>query len=308
MLRQNDWQLDRAADLRTDDAWLHAQMDNHSLVAPVWRGLNLFSALAPPEPVLIPVSQRLSNPLFLGVRADQVALFAANIVAETEELALAAVGLDRSVARFIHLRSYSGRLLPIERSTLFYARSLALWHEETKYCARCGTRLQSESGGHVLGCPNPACGAKHFPRSDPATIMLVHQHDRCLLGRQSEWPEGMYSTLAGFAEIGETLEEAVRREVREESGIIVENICYFGSQPWPFPRSLMLGFFAEAITNEIVCGAELEDARWFSRGEAESILERLGQRFPHLDTIARRLIRHWVAEQGVSRETPNVKT
>ncbi len=115
--------------------------------------------------------------------------------------------------------------------------------------------------------------------------------------------EGIYSTLAGFAEVGETLEEAVRREVKEESGIIVENIHYFGSQPWPFPRSLMLGFFAEAITNDIVCGAELEDVRWFSRTEAECILERLGQRFPHLDTIARRLIRHWVAEEEVLHET-----
>ena len=147
-----------------------------------------------------------------------------------------------------------------------------------------------------MGCTNPECATKHFPRTDPATIMLVHSGDLCLLGRQASWPEGMYSTLAGFVEPGEKLEEAVFREVKEESGVVVKNIRYFGSQPWPFPQSLMLGFFAEAETKEITRGAELQDVRWFHVSEAKEILERLAGRFPHLDTIARRLIRHWVEE------------
>ena len=133
-----------------------------------------------------------------------------------------------------------------------------------------------------MGCTNPECQTKHFPRTDPATIMLVHSGDRCLLGRQASWPEGMYSTLAGFVEPGEKLEEAVFREVKEESGILVKNIRYFGAQPWPFPQSLMLGFFAEAETQEITRGIELEDVRWFDLTETQELLGRLESRFPHL--------------------------
>lgn len=130
--------------------------------------------------------------------------------------------------------------------------------------------------------------------------MLVHSADRCLLGRQVSWPAGIYSALAGFVEPGERLEEAVYREVKEESGIEVKNIRYFGSQPWPFPQSLMLGFFAEAETKEIIRGAEMDDVRWFNLAEAKEILRRLEGRFPHLDTIARRLIRHWIETSALT--------
>ena len=153
----------------------------------------------------------------------------------------------------------------------------------------------------MMACTNPSCATKHFPRTDPATIMLVYDGDHCLLGRQPSWPEGMYSTLAGFVEPGESLEEAVFREVKEESGVEVKNIQYFASQPWPFPQSLMLGFFAEAVTKEITRGAELEDVRWFHVSEAREILRKLAGRFPHLDTIARRLIRHWVDSKTEER-------
>ena len=128
-------------------------------------------------------------------------------------------------------------------------------------------------------------------------IMLVHRPGFCLLGRQPSWPEGVYSTLAGFVEAGESAEQAVVREVKEESGIEIRNLRYFRSQPWPFPQSLMLGFFAEAITTEIVVGSELADVRWFSIEETRKMLARLSTRFPHLDTIARRLIRTWLEEQ-----------
>jgi NAD+ diphosphatase len=185
-------------------------------------------------------------------------------------------------------------LTPQDRAVLFYSRSMIHWHHEQKCCGRCGASTQPEEGGHVMACTNPQCAAKHFPRSDPATIMLVHNGENCLLGRQAAWPPGVYSTLAGFVEPGETLEEAVVREVKEESGVEVKNIRYFGSQPWPFPQSLMLGFFAEAITEEIKCGSELEDVRWFTISEARALMVKLSTRFPHLDTIAKRLIRHWV--------------
>ena len=230
----------------------------------------------------------------------------------TEEGALAYLALDSNQTRFIPLRQFDGPLSAEDRSLLFYSRSLTHWQREQRFCNRCGSPTVAEEAGHVMACTNPACATKHFPRTDPATIMLVHDGDRCLLGRQSSWPEGMYSTLAGFVEPGESLEEAVFREVKEESGIEVKNIHYFGSQPWPFPQSLMLGFVAEAATREITRGAELEDVRWFDVSEARNLVRKLAGRFPHLDTIARRLIRHWVSGKGKGgrpdikmREHPN---
>jgi NAD+ diphosphatase len=297
MQDSESWDLDRIAHLRSDSSWLKAQLANHALLVAVWRGLNLFTTANPPAPLFLPANPEVASPLFLGIREhDQAAFFATNVNVETEDEALSALFVDPAKAHFSHLRSYTGHLSRSERNVLFYARSLGLWHEELKFCHRCSSRLQAEEAGHVLACPNASCGAKHFPRSDPATIMLVHHDDHCLLGRQPDWPQGMFSTLAGFAEVGETLEDAVRREVKEESGILVEKIRYFGSQPWPFPQSLMLGFFAEAITTDIVRGVELEDVRWFNREETARILDRLSSRYPHLDTIARRLIRHWLEE------------
>jgi NAD+ diphosphatase len=175
---------------------------------------------------------------------------------------------------------------------------LANWRSEQKFCNRCGSPTYPEEGGHVMACSSGNCAVKHFPRSDPATITLVHDGNNCLLGRQSSWPEGVYSTLAGFVEAGESVEDSVRREVREESGIVVGDVRYFGSQPWPFPRSLMLGCFAQAVTREIARGPELADVRWFDLTETREVLKRLSTRFPHLDTIARRLICSWLETKG----------
>jgi NAD+ diphosphatase len=289
--------VDRAAHRRGDVGWIHEQLSNSAHFIFVWRECNLFSVgrekrplfLEGPRPAIPP------NPIFLGIRPKGGSLFAADLSARpTEEDALTSLALANDQARFIPLRQYDGSLSTEERALLFYSRSLTHWQAEQRFCNRCGSPTSSEEAGHVMGCTNPSCAAKHFPRTDPATIMLVHNGDYCLLGRQSSWPEGMYSTLAGFVEPGESLEEAVFREVKEESGVEVQNIQYFGSQPWPFPQSLMFGFIAEAVTNEITRGAELEDVRWFHVSEAREILRKLAGRFPHLDTIARRLIRHWV--------------
>jgi NAD+ diphosphatase len=124
----------------------------------------------------------------------------------------------------------------------------------------------AREGGHVRACRNDACATMHFPRTDPAIIVLVHDGDQCLLGRQKRWPKGMYSTLAGFVEPGESMEEAVAREVEEEAGVLVQDVRYFRSQPWPYPASLMIGFTARATSRAIVLGdQELEHAAWFSR-------------------------------------------
>jgi NAD+ diphosphatase len=147
----------------------------------------------------------------------------------------------------------------------------------------------------VRRCPNPACGATHFPRTDPAVIMLVVDGERCLLGRQSQWPPGMHSTLAGFVEPGESLERAVAREVREEAGIEIDDVAYHSSQPWPFPSSLMLGFTARATTTELrVDTTELEAARWFEKDWLLAHEDDDAFRLPRRDSIARRLIEDWL--------------
>jgi NAD+ diphosphatase len=289
--------LDRAAHRRGDVEWIHKQLSNSAHFIFVWRECHLFGVSPEKRPLFLEGAGPAipPNPIFLGIRPKGGSLFAADLsVRPTEEDALTSLALTTDQARFIPLRQFDGALSAEERALLFYARSLTHWQGQQRFCNRCGSPTSPEEAGHVMGCTNPSCAAKHFPRTDPATIMLVHHGDYCLLGRQPSWPEGMYSTLAGFVEPGESLEEAVFREVKEESGVEVKNIQYFGSQPWPFPQSLMFGFIAEAATKEITRGAELEDVRWFHVFEAIEILRKLAGRFPHLDTIARRLIRHWV--------------
>jgi len=155
-----------------------------------------------------------------------------------------------------------------QASIAAYARALFAWHRRHRFCSVCGAQTMPREGGHVRVCRNESCAAQHFPRTDPAVIMLVHDGEQCLLGRQRNWPKGLYSTLAGFVEPGETIEQAVAREVREESSVEVEDVRYFKSQPWPFPASLMIGFFARARTRAIVVdGEELEDAAWFDRAQ-----------------------------------------
>ncbi len=293
--------LEREAHRRGDSEWLRHQLLDSAQFIFVWRGCSLFSVGQDKRPLSmeVPEPEKVGNSIFLGVRRLGGSLFAADLSAQQSEVdALAYLNLNTELARFIQLRQFDGLLSSEERSLLFYARALTHWHEQQKVCHRCGHPTLPEEAGHVMACTNPACATKHFPRTDPATIMLVHSEDHCLLGRQAAWPEGMYSTLAGFVEPGERLEEAVFREVKEESGIEVKNVRYFGSQPWPFPQSLMLGFFAEAETKEITLGAELEDVRWFDVLEAKDILAKLEGRFPHLDTIARRLIRHWLEQSS----------
>jgi NAD+ diphosphatase len=293
--------LEREAHRRTEIEWLSQQWTNSPQFIFLWKECNLFGVGQEKRPLLleVPEPEKLPNPIFLGTLGYGGSIFAADLSARgSEEDALRFLNLNTELARFVALRQFDGLLSSEERSLLFYARSLAHWNAEQKFCHLCGYPTLPEEAGHVMGCTNPDCAHKHFPRTDPATIMLVHADDHCLLGRQASWPEGMYSTLAGFVEPGEKLEEAVSREVKEESGIEVKNVRYFGSQPWPFPQSLMLGFFAEAQTKKITRGAELEDVRWFNVSEAKEVLERLAFRFSHLDTIARRLIRHWVEERS----------
>lgn len=198
-------------------------------------------------------------------------------------------------ARRVNLR-HAGLLLAADEAGLFaYAKGLAHWQRETRFCARCGAPLLLVSAGHRAQCTNPDCGRLHFPRTDAAVIMLVEHDGACLLGRQSGWPPHRYSTLAGFVEPGEALEDAVRREVAEESGVIVDEVRYHSSQPWPMPASLMVGFIATAVSRQIrMRDRELEDARWFTPEQIVSGIAE-GSFLPSTAlSISYQLLAHWL--------------
>lgn len=177
---------------------------------------------------------------------------------------------------------------------LAYAQAMVYWHHRHRFCSVCGHPNESTHGGHLRICTNPACGATHFPRTDPAIIVLVTHKERCLLARQPHWPPKRYSIIAGFVEPGESLEEAVTREVREESGVTLRAITYRSSQPWPFPKSLMVGFFADAADPQIHRNDhELEDVRWISREALKTALEHGDIGLPSPISISRQLISQW---------------
>ncbi|HEY2527089.1 MAG TPA: NAD(+) diphosphatase [Xanthobacteraceae bacterium] len=178
------------------------------------------------------------------------------------------------------------------------AKALLGWHARHRFCPNCGAPTEVVQAGWRRDCPS--CKAEHFPRTDPVVIMLVMADQRCVLGRSRRFAESMWSCLAGFVEPGETFEEAVRREVREETGIVCSRVSYFASQPWPFPASLMIGCYAEALSHDIVVDrGELEDARWFDRAEVAAMLARRhpqGLTIPPQVAIAHHIIRHFVEE------------
>jgi len=195
------------------------------------------------------------------------------------------------------LRAVAAQLSGEENGIVAQARALVDWHATHPFCARCGAPTEPVQGGALRRCGK--CAAEHFPRVNPVVIMLVVRGEQCLLGRQAAWPRGMYSTLAGFVETGETIEEAVRREVREESGIEVGEVAYHSSQPWPFPSSLMIGCIAEALSEDVTIDPhEIDDARWFPR---ETVLRACrGETdaselfLPPVMAIGRRLCDVWV--------------
>jgi NAD+ diphosphatase len=195
------------------------------------------------------------------------------------------------------LREAATELPAGEAALAAYAGSLLAWHRRHRFCANCGAPTEARDGGHERLCP--ACGAHHFPRTDPVVIVRVSDGaDALLLGRQARWPDGRFSLLAGYVEPGETLEEAVRREVLEESGVVLDSVSYLASQPWPFPSSLMLGFSALAARGDPVPGDdELAEVGWFERAELERAARGEGElKLSPPYSIARRLIDAWLAE------------
>ena len=194
-------------------------------------------------------------------------------------------------ASFEELRPLSPLLAGDEAGLLAYARALSIWRARQRYCGACGAATVPQRAGHCMRCSREGCAQEFFPRLDPAIIVLVTDGERALLGRQATWPAGRYSTIAGFVEPGESLEDAVAREVMEETGVPVTSARYDSSQPWPFPASVMIGFRARAHPGSPARGnGELEDARWFSREEILAGAALL----PPMHSISRRLIGTWL--------------
>jgi len=290
--------LDRASHLRKDAAWLGERLAHQSSrFVLVWRGQNLIAEYESAEPaaVFLPpeaIDAAEKDAVLLGIEGD-AAFFAIDLSAMEAPLEIVRAAPPSA---FIDLRRV-GPLLPQQHGSLLaFARGMAYWHQRHRFCGVCGSPTRSEEAGHVRRCTNQTCNAAHFPRTDPAVIMLVHEgSERCLLGRQAAWPQGMHSTLAGFVEPGESLEEAVAREVYEETRIELGSVTYHSSQPWPFPASLMLGFHAEAKTTAItVDKTELDDARWYERAWILAHQDDEHFRLPRRDSIARRLLEDWL--------------
>jgi len=290
--------LDRAAERRRDGEWVAAQRAHPAARAVVAgrEGVHVTGGEAP-RLALVPLDRTRAG----AGEAPLLGLDAAGPVfaAEADGAPLELHGLreaDGAPLELHGLREAAATLPQADGGLAAYAAAMLAWHRRHRFCANCGAPTEVQEAGHVRGCS--ACGAVHHPRTDPVVIMLVLRGDDVLLGRQPSWPAGRYSALAGFVEPGESLEEAVAREVLEESGVTVGPPRYVSSQPWPFPGSLMLGFVAPWAAGEpVVADEELEDARWFSRGELEAAVAGRGPLgLPPRLAIARRLIDGWLAE------------
>jgi NAD+ diphosphatase len=309
--------LDRAAHLRDGHGILDRATGAAARILPVWRGKPLVTGPADPDAPLSagwlaaghPVLAHAAEPpVFLGLAPGQAPRFSVDVSSWDPPEVPDTLGafLDPSEQRhpdltpdqrFAELRAAMTRLSGPEAGILATAKALLGWHATHRFCARCGTATAPAHAGWQRVCP--ACGAHHFPRTDPVVIMLVTRGDRLLLGRSPGWPPGMYSLLAGFVEPGETVEAAVRREVAEETGVRVGTVGYLVSQPWPYPASLMLGCRAKALSEDITIDpVELEAACWVTR--AEMLAAVAGQhpdiRPPRRGAIAGFLIGHWLAD------------
>ncbi|CAI8298673.1 MAG: NAD(+) diphosphatase [PS1 clade bacterium] len=300
--------LDRAGNLRRNPEWVRAQLtDDTALFVPMWQ----LSPLVLPEitkgegrdvgwlprPALADAIDDQSLIVFLGVNRRGKPLFAADVsrLSNPED-----AGPFKGMGIFEDVRNLAaaGDMPDTELAILAQAKAMLDWNLRHGFCSQCGSLTHMAEAGYKRACPN--CGAEHFPRTDPVVIMLAHHDDACLVGRQKGWPEGMFSSLAGFMEPGETIEEAVAREMQEEAGIDITSVRYLGTQPWPFPASMMIGCLAEASGRDITLDdEELEEARWISREDVRRAMNGDGPiGVPPRMAIAHQLMRAFADGEG----------
>lgn len=300
--------FDRAGLMRKNAEWIARHLCHpESRTVIVWRDKHLVARGEPAIPAYLPVCEVTAllaegaAPTLLGLHEDR-AVFCVDLSHIDDAQAHPAL---HGRGEFLDIRDVAALMGRAEAQMLAQARGLLYWHKRHRFCGNCGAPTEAAEAGHVRVCTNADCAIHHFPRTDPAVIMLVVDGARCLLGRRPGRQNFMYSTLAGFVEPGESLEEAVAREVMEETNIRLADVRYAHSQPWPFPANLMLGFYADAATRAITPNPdELADARWFSRDEVAALMAlrdkddaaRAGVKahLPRPISIARRLIADWL--------------
>ena len=300
----NNSLLNRSSELRKDENFLRSVLDSENVnFIPMRDDENYFlSKKEDIKPLILKRQElelytkdiNLDKMIFLG-KINEKFYFSINIKSKIDKNTLE---IDQGDIITDQLRNVIGSLTELDSSYLALAKGMTFWHEKNKFCGVCGSKTKIEEAGFVLKCIDKNCNQSHFPRTDPAIITLVSNKDKVLLARSSRFPQKMYSTLAGFVEPGESLELALKREVYEEVGVNVNKIEYFQSQPWPFPASLMLGFFAETDDTDLnVDKDEIEDANWFDISQLKDLTHpdiTDGFKLPRFDSIARRLVNDWI--------------
>ena len=288
--------LDRASVERTDIKWIKAQLrDKSTAIIPIFES-KVFCEIETRQQAVFLLFNNFKHSsinndtfIFLG-RVENRSYFAVNILASEQANTL----VQQKNAEFTEFRQVAPLLSYRDCALLSLARFMVEWHSRNTYCGKCGSKTTSHEGGNVRICTNESCKENFYPSMDPAVIVLVTSGEKCLLGSQAKWSKGLYSTIAGFVEPGESIEDAVYREVEEETGVRVEHIEYQSSQPWLFPASLMLGFYAKAIDDKIAINKnELDDVRWFTREEIRENLNKDTMKLPMKVSIAYNLIKGW---------------
>jgi NAD+ diphosphatase len=294
--------LDRLAEYRDQPEWVEQALKSDAArFVPLWRNRSLLADAGDGQMAIYLKSGEFENsetaqpPTLLGTDGKRY-FFAVSISDRQQEQVLA----DRPEAKFLDLRLASIDIDAKHAGVLAYAKALLYWQYRHAFCGVCGSPNHLESSGHKLKCNSRKCGRESFPRIDPAIIVLVTHGDACLLGRNSNWPPRRFSTLAGFVEPGESLEDAVVREVFEESSVKLKEIRYVSSQPWPFPASAMCGFNAEAVSRECHSSDEMEEIRWLTAAGLEAAVKKDEVRLPPPVSIAFRLIADWFDRQSDS--------
>ena len=291
--------LDRLAEYRDDGQWVAGALASDAArLVPLWHSRSLLAGSAAEQlavylrPDEIEPLDAIQPPTLLGTDGKRY-FFAVSINDAQRDRVLE----RHPDARFLDLRLASIDMDAKHAGVLAYAKALHYWQYRHAFCGVCGHPNRLESSGHKLVCSNEECGRQSFPRIDPAIIVLVTQGDACLLGRNASWPARRFSTLAGFVEPGESLEDAVVREVFEESGVRLREIHYVSSQPWPFPSSAMCGFYAEAATRDCRPSDEMAELRWYTVAELEAAVAADEVRLSPPVSIAFRLLADWYHQQ-----------